>query len=163
MSRKFTEKNVVFASPGRHYLGDGLCLIVAQDKQTRRWIFRYTNPATKRVTETGLGPHPVVTLEDAKAKTLELRRLIRSGIDPVTHKKAERQAATTLREASDAFIEQHRRHWTPGYLTDWHYMIDVHDQQTQPGNSRCNPIGWLYMLYIQNNSDWKRLLRNTEK
>ena len=126
MSRRFTEKNVVFAPPGRHYLGDGLCLIVSADKQNRRWIFRYTSPATKRVSETGLGPHPVVTLEDAKAKVLELRRLIRTGIDPVTHKKAERQAATTLKEASDAFIEQHRGHWTPGHLRKVQYMLDVH-------------------------------------
>jgi integrase len=126
MSRKFTEKTILFASPGRHYLGDGLCLIVSPDKQNRRWIHRYTNPMTGKVTEAGIGPHPVVTLEDARAKVLEHRRLVRSGVDPVQHRKAERQAGVTFKEASDGFFAQHQKHWTPGHQMDVRYMIDVH-------------------------------------
>jgi integrase len=126
MKRKFTEKTILFASPGRHYVGDGLILIVSPDRQNRRWMHRYTSPITGRVTEAGLGPHPVITLEDARAKVLEHRRLVRSGVDPVQHRKAERQASVTFKEASDGFFAQHLKHWTPGHQNDVRYMIDVH-------------------------------------
>jgi hypothetical protein len=55
-SRTFNNKNVVFAKPGRHHTGtQGLYLYVSPDQQVRRWIYRFTSPVSKRVTETGLG------------------------------------------------------------------------------------------------------------
>jgi integrase len=126
MKRRFTERNIVFAPPGRHYLGDGLILIVSPNRQNRRWMHRYTSPTAGRVTETGLGPHPVVTLEDARSKVLEHRRFIRSGVDPVQQRKAERRAGTTFAEAFGSFLDQHKKQWTLGHQKDVSYMLDVH-------------------------------------
>jgi hypothetical protein len=42
---QFTNRNVVFAPPGRHHAGvQGLYLYVSPDAQVRRWIYRYTSP-----------------------------------------------------------------------------------------------------------------------
>ena len=73
-----TNKNVVHAEPGRQQVTgtQGLYLYVSSDKQVRRWIFRFTSPATKRVTETGLGPWPAIDLATAKDKAQDLRKQI---------------------------------------------------------------------------------------
>jgi integrase len=119
---KLTEKSVVSAKPGRHSAGDGLYLYVSPDSQVRRWIHRFTRP-TGGVTETGLGPHPVVTLEDAKTKVLEHRRLIRAGIDPIQIKRAERKAEITFKEAADKYVST--LHCSPsqhGNVRQWLYV-----------------------------------------
>jgi hypothetical protein len=68
-SRAFTNRNVVFAKPGRHYTGtEGLYLYVSPDEQVRRWIYRYTSPVSRRMTETGFGLVSVVTLGQARAE-----------------------------------------------------------------------------------------------
>jgi hypothetical protein len=86
-----TNRNVVFAKPGRHHAGvTGLYLWVSPDKSVRRWIYRFTSPITRRVTETGLGLIQVLTLAEAKTKALDLQRQIASGVCPITAKRAAR-------------------------------------------------------------------------
>jgi hypothetical protein len=60
----FTNKNIAFATPGRHQItgAKGLYLYISPQGDIRRWIYRYTSPVTRRVTETGLGPWPVVEM-----------------------------------------------------------------------------------------------------
>jgi integrase len=108
-----TEKHIPSAQPGRYHLGDGLSLYVSGDGQVRRWIHRYSRPNGLGVTEAGLGPWPVVTLEEAKAKVLEHRRLLRAGIDPIQARNAERKAGTTFKELADKFVSDNRAHWAP--------------------------------------------------
>ena len=111
MSR-FTARNVIFAPPGRHHAGTpGLFLYVSPDGQVRRWIFRYTSPATHRVTETGLGPVSVISLSDAREKTLSIRRMIANGIDPVGAKRSERASQTTFAQACESWIATHKPRW----------------------------------------------------
>ena len=82
------DKDILNASPGRHRWNErGLYLYVTPDAQIRRWIFRFTSPATKRVTETGLGLFPAVTSDDAKVKVLDIRRQISNGICPINAKR----------------------------------------------------------------------------
>lgn len=126
MNTKLRERNIVSIPPGRHYLGDGLCLYVSPDGQIRRWIHRYTSPVRGKVTETGLGPWPVVTLEDAKAKLLEHRRLIRSGVDPVQSRRAERQAGVTFLEAADKFFAAHQSSWSKSNIYNVKHMLFVY-------------------------------------
>src|SRR5260221_14095815 len=85
----WTNKNVVLAPPGRHQISGtkGLYLYVSPDEQVRRWIFRFTSPASKRVTETGLGPVSAVPLADAKDKVSDLQKQIARGICPITAKR----------------------------------------------------------------------------
>jgi hypothetical protein len=91
-----TNRNVVFAKPGRHHAGvQGLYLYVTPDQQVRRWIYRYTSPVTKRVTETGLGLVQVLTLAEARSKALDLQKQISQGICPITAKREARNCLPT--------------------------------------------------------------------
>jgi hypothetical protein len=110
---RLTNRNVVLAKPGRHQdTGtQGLYLYVSPDEQVRRWIYRYTSPVSRKVTETGLGPISAVPLADARDKANDLLRQIRNGICPIAAKRADRAAATTFAEAAEAWIEIHRVEW----------------------------------------------------
>nr|WP_254885176.1 Arm DNA-binding domain-containing protein [Salipiger sp. HF18] len=73
--------------PGRHGDGNGLYLIV-DPSGARRWIVRVTlkvqrNRMGKPLrTDFGLGGADVVTLNVARDRALECRRLARQGVDP---------------------------------------------------------------------------------
>jgi integrase len=113
---ELTNKTVVVAAPGRHQIigTRGLYLYVSPGGDTRRWILRYTSPATRRPTETGLGLWPEVALGDAKAKAGELRRQIAQGICPIHAKRAEQASKVTFKEAADGWIETHKVSWKGG-------------------------------------------------
>src|SRR6516225_7136287 len=110
-----TNRNVVFAKPGRHHAGvQGLYLYVTPDQQVRRWIYRYTSPVTHRVTETGLGLIQVLTLTEARSKALDLQRQIAQGICPITAKRAARVtplAVDTFGQCAGAWIKTHEPSW----------------------------------------------------
>jgi hypothetical protein len=108
-----TNGKITQVPPGRHQVSgtQGLYLYVSPDEQVRRWIFRYTSPASRRVTETGLGPVSAVPLIDAREKAGDLRRQIARGICPIAAKREERAAGTTFAEAADAWIETHKPGW----------------------------------------------------
>jgi integrase len=115
-STQFTNKNIVFAQPGRHQIAGttGLYLWVSPNGDTRRWLYRFTSPATRRVTETGLGMWPAIALTDAKAKADGLRKQIANGVCPIQAKRTERANAVTFREVADTWIETHKPAWKGG-------------------------------------------------
>jgi integrase len=109
-----TNRNVVFAKPGRHHAGvTGLYLYVTPDAQVKRWIYRYTSPVTRRVTETGLGLIQVLTLAEAKSKVLDLQKQIAQGICPITAKRTSRGQTTTCTfgQCCEAWIKTHEPSW----------------------------------------------------
>jgi integrase len=109
-----TNRNVVFAKPGRHHAGvQGLYLYVTPDQQVRRWIYRYTSPVTRRVTEAGLGLIQVLPLAEARAKALDLQKQIASGICPIAARRAQRVVplAQTFGECAEAWIKTHEPSW----------------------------------------------------
>jgi integrase len=112
--KDFTVKQVQSAAPGRYRVSPSLYLFVAPNGQARRWIFRYTKPATGRVTETGLGSVDVVTLAEARAKVHEARRLVAKGLDPIDQKTDQRPAVTFAVVASEYLDIQARRFRNPG-------------------------------------------------
>jgi Arm DNA-binding domain len=108
-----TNDDVALMPPGRHRAENetGLYLYVSPDGQTRRWIFRFTSPATKRVTETGLGLWPAVELTDVKSKADDLRKQVAQGICPINARRAQKVSAVTFKEACDGWIETHKPSW----------------------------------------------------
>jgi integrase len=109
-------KDVALKEPGRHRVGgeQGLYLFVSPDEQVRRWIFRFTSPVTKRVTETGLGMASAVSLAQAKAKAGDLRKLIANGVCPIHARRAEQASRVTFKEAADGWIATHQPAWKGG-------------------------------------------------
>jgi hypothetical protein len=109
-------KDVALKEPGRHRVGgeQGLYLFVSPDEQVRRWIFRFTSPVTKRVTETGLGMAKDVPLAAAKDTAGRLRRQIAQGVCPIHAKRAEQASRVTFREAAEGWVATHQPAWKGG-------------------------------------------------
>jgi integrase len=109
----FTSRDIVGLPPGRYQLtgSKGLYLIVSEDEQVRRWVYRYTSPVTKRVTETGLGLFPAITIDDARDKAADLRKQVAHGICPINAKRAEHASKVIFREAAEGWIAARKPSW----------------------------------------------------
>ncbi len=84
---KLTKKLVANLGPGRHGDGSGLYLVV-DSSGARRWIVRVTVKGQKNRkgaplrTDFGLGGADVVTLNQARERALEYRRMAKAGLNP---------------------------------------------------------------------------------
>lgn len=84
---KLTKKLVENLGPGRHGDGQGLYLVV-DPSGARRWIVRVTLKGQKNKqgaplrTDFGLGGADVVTLNQARERALEYRRMAKQGLNP---------------------------------------------------------------------------------
>ena len=76
---KLTAQKVKTAKAGKYGDGDGLQLVVASTG-SRKWVLRVM--LNRRAREFGLGSYPMVSLQEAREKAAELRKLVRSGVDP---------------------------------------------------------------------------------
>ncbi len=83
---------------------------------TRSWAFRYTRSGKSR--EMGLGPHPDISLHEARKKAEDARRELRDQIDPINKRRAQRSAkaaqnaaALTFAQCTDAYIAKQEAGW----------------------------------------------------
>ena len=87
LSGKLTKKLVENLGPGRHGDGNGLYLVV-DPSGARRWIVRVTVKGQKNKrgaplrTDFGLGGADVVTINQARDRALEYRRMANQGLNP---------------------------------------------------------------------------------
>ncbi|MFD0980993.1 tyrosine-type recombinase/integrase [Tropicimonas aquimaris] len=94
LSGKLTKKLVANLGPGRHGDGSGLYLVV-DPSGARRWVVRVTVKGQKNAkgaplrTDFGLGGADVVTLNQARERALEYRRMAKSGLNPRYNAKRE--------------------------------------------------------------------------
>ena len=61
----------------------------------------------------GLGSADLVSLAEARSDALEARKLVRQGIDPIEHRRAQRRDAgvPTFSKAAETYIEGQRKGW----------------------------------------------------
>ncbi len=127
------------AGPGRYGDGDGLFLLV-RSREARFWLFRYSHGGKRR--EAGLGRagerDPAVTLAEARQKAAEMRKLLRSGIDPLAHRETEAAAATaaaqtraaeamTFRMVAGLYIKAHGAGWRNAKHADqWRSTLETY-------------------------------------
>ena len=84
---KLTKKLVENLGPGRHGDGNGLYLVV-DPSGARRWMVRVTIKGQKNRkgaplrTDFGLGGADIVTLQQARDRALEYRRMAKQGLNP---------------------------------------------------------------------------------
>lgn len=87
LTGKLTKKLVENLGPGRHGDGDGLYLVV-DPSGARRWIVRVVIKGQRNAngkslrTDFGLGGADVVTLNQARERALEYRRMAKQGLNP---------------------------------------------------------------------------------
>lgn len=85
VERRLTASFVKSAPAGRHTDGGGLYLQV-DGSGARRWLLRIT--VKKRRRDYGLGSANVLSLADARAQAIELRRVAALGGNPKAHSRA---------------------------------------------------------------------------
>jgi integrase len=109
-----------FNKPGLYSDGGGLYLQVTVNARNgqaaKSWVYRYMLNGKAR--EMGLGSANAITLQQARTKAFECRRLRQEGIDPIDHRKASREQgaldaakAITFRQAAAEYITSHRAGW----------------------------------------------------
>jgi integrase len=83
---------------------------------TKSWLMRFSFAGRAR--EMGLGSVDLVSLAEARERVVELRKMLRNGIDPIENRRATRIAALaangktiTFDEAAAAYIKTHESGW----------------------------------------------------
>ena len=94
--RRLRARDIATLKPGIHEDGGGLRLVV-QPSGPRHWSVRVTAGGKRRTL--GLGSFPVVTLEEARDKALDIRRAARNG------QELRRAGTVTFRGAFEAWFE----------------------------------------------------------
>jgi len=102
--------------------GSGLYLYIT-DKGSKRWRFKYLFKGKNQMLS--VGTYPAVSLAEARAKTLEMVTLLKSGVNPSDNRKAQKASIT---EASANSFEVVAREWQ---------AIQKHDE-TEKSKYRIN-------------------------
>jgi integrase len=110
--------------PGMYADGGSLYLRVAPGG-SKQWIFRYV--ANGRMRDMSLGAVHTFNLAEARERATEARKLRADGIDPLTHKHAQRAAlraanakAMTFKQCTEGFIRDNEAKWTNAkHQHDW--------------------------------------------
>lgn len=108
------------------YFSDGGNLYLRVTKAlSKSWAFYYTKEG--RRVELGLGAVTEVTLEEARHKAHELRKLIAAGVDPLKEKqrqleaeKLEQARFITFKQCAERYLDAHRPGWkNPKHAQQW--------------------------------------------
>lgn len=94
--------------PGRYADGNGLYLEV-DPSGAKRWLLRVMVRGRRR--DIGLGSLKLVSLAEAREKAAELRKLARSGGDPLAERRRQHVGVPTFEEAAKAVHEAHKATW----------------------------------------------------
>ena len=89
-----------FTKPGRYGDGETLYLLVKPGGR-KSWVQRVYVRAAGKVEDVGLGPFPLVTLQEARDRAFENRRAVRAGADLLATKHKDAKVPT-FRRAADA-------------------------------------------------------------
>jgi integrase len=100
---------------GMYADGAGLYLRVTR-QGTKNWVLRYM--LDRKPHWMGLGPFPLYSLQEARARTLDARRKRHEGIDPIEARRTERAKlrldaakAITFKQCAESYIASHRAGW----------------------------------------------------
>lgn len=100
--------------PYKLFDGGGLYLeVVSTGSRIWRLKFRQANGKENRLT---FGPYPEITLQEAREKRLETRRLMLQGVDPAKHRDATRRVAAD--QLANTF-EKIAREWYANKVPTW--------------------------------------------
>ena len=118
-------------APGKYNDGHGLILHVITAER-RNWIFRYMRAGKDRMM--GLGSAALVSLEEARQKAHEARKLLAEGVDPIDARQAaqaaaeaEQAARVSFAEAAAQFIAGHEAGWrNPKHRQQWRNTLDTY-------------------------------------
>jgi integrase len=136
MHRLSARKVATLDAVGRHADGGNLYLSISRNGG-RRWVFLYRGRGTGRLREMGLGPapglkRPGLSLQDARAKAAEARRLLFNGTDPLIEKRAN-AGTKTFGDFADELVSniasgfRNRKH-----RAQWESTLKTHAASLRP-------------------------------
>ncbi|MFD1040821.1 tyrosine-type recombinase/integrase [Pseudoxanthomonas kaohsiungensis] len=99
--------------------GAGLFLAV-QPTGSKCWRYRYRIDGRENLF--ALGEYPAISLQQARAQRDAARELVKKGIHPAAHRKAQRlvvakQAADTFEAVAKEWVEENKEGWSAYYLS----------------------------------------------
>jgi hypothetical protein len=121
MRRSRTYDVTTLTQEGKYHVGDGLYFQI--NGNSKSWLYRYKVAGRGRWM--GLGSYPLVSLTSARTAALEARLLCLKRIDPIEHRRDERQKkrreakkAVTLDQCAQEWIERNTGSWKPNTYTN---------------------------------------------
>ena len=121
---KLTALQVKNAKPGRHGDGKGLHLLVSPSG-SKSWVLRVQAHGRRR--DFGLGPVDLVTLQEARDKAIEGRRMICAGLDPSLEWKRVQNVIPTFEVAARKYHENIKGGWKNGkHGAQWLSTLETH-------------------------------------
>jgi integrase len=96
---KLTATKVKHAKPGRHADGLGLYLLVSESR-AKSWVLRVQVHGRRR--DIGLGSIAELELEEARDRARELRKIAKSGRDPIAARESVKVTVPTFEAAAEA-------------------------------------------------------------
>jgi integrase len=105
---KLTAKSVERAKPGRHADGQGLYLLVSETC-AKSWVLRVQVQGRRR--DFGLGSIAELGLAEARDKARELRKVAKSGRDPIAARDKAKAQTPTFEVAAEACHEARGKGW----------------------------------------------------
>lgn len=121
---KLTALHVRNAKPGRHSDGKGLQLLVGPTG-AKSWVLRVQKDGRRR--DFGLGPVDLVSLQEARDKAIEGRKMVRLGFDPSLEWKRVQNIIPTFEVAARKYHENIKSGWKNGkHGAQWISTLETH-------------------------------------
>jgi len=121
-----TALKVKKAGPGKHADVHGLYLVV-RPNGGRSWMLRYQHKGRRR--DFGLGPVHDVSLAEARAAAMDIRKMVRAGLDPVEQrglKRPSRASRPTFEAVARKCYESLRKGWKDRRNASWISSFENH-------------------------------------
>lgn len=139
-----TALKVRHAGPGRHADGHGLYLVV-RPPNSRTWLLRMQFKGKRR--DYGLGPVHDVSLADARCLAAELRKMVRSGKDPVKERGLRRASVPTFEMVARRCYDAMKGGWKDRRNASWLSSFENH-VFGEIGAQRIDTIGSAQVLKV---------------
>ena len=111
ITKPLTDTEIKNAAPrGKEYSladGSGLSLRVSISG-SKYWLFNYQRPITKVRTNISFGIYPEISLQDAREKRTEYRKLLNENIDPKDYRQQQSDMAI---QAANATLKNIAKDW----------------------------------------------------
>lgn len=121
-----TALKVKKAGPGKHADVHGLYLVV-RPNGGRSWMLRYQHKGRRR--DFGLGPVHDVSLAEARVAAMDIRKMVRAGLDPVEQrglKRPSRASRPTFEVVARKCYESLRKGWKDRRNASWISSFENH-------------------------------------
>lgn len=120
---KMTDAQIRNAPPRSRQIADGsvtgLWFFPGSQKGRGNWILKYTSKETKARREMGLGTYPEIRIEDARRLAAAARSMNANGIDPINHRKSERERELNIKAVPEKTFEEAARATYQEKLQRW--------------------------------------------